>query len=135
MELIVNNLGRIKEARLDIKPLTVFVGPNNTNKTWTAYALYGLACRLTRNHFSTRLLLALEPSAGLKATIERTVDQLHQFLTRNDDSKVTRRIDREQMIRGFPGVDLVFSLGVQALSPLLGVPVSTAFSDNDSAHD
>jgi len=42
-KLHVQNLGRIREAELSIRPLTVFMGPNNTNKTWTAYALYGLA--------------------------------------------------------------------------------------------
>jgi len=42
-KLHVQNLGRIREAELSIRPLTVFIGPNNTNKTWTAYALYGLA--------------------------------------------------------------------------------------------
>lgn len=46
-KLRVQNLGRIKDAELSIRPLTVFVGPNNTNKTWTAYALYGLAKRLS----------------------------------------------------------------------------------------
>lgn len=45
--LHVENLGRIEHAELGIRPLTVFVGPNNTNKTWTAYALYGLAQRLS----------------------------------------------------------------------------------------
>jgi hypothetical protein len=42
----VKNLGRIKEAALSIRPLTVFCGPNNTNKTWVANAIYGLARRL-----------------------------------------------------------------------------------------
>jgi hypothetical protein len=32
---------------MDIRPLTVLVGANNTNKTWAAYALYGLLKFLT----------------------------------------------------------------------------------------
>jgi len=40
MKLTVDNLGRIEHADLDIRPLTVFMGPNATNKTWTAYALH-----------------------------------------------------------------------------------------------
>jgi hypothetical protein len=40
MKLTVHNLGRIKEAELDIKPLTVFSGHNGTNKTWLAWALF-----------------------------------------------------------------------------------------------
>lgn len=47
MRLGIRNLGRIAHAELDIRPLTIFVGPNNTNKTWAAYCLYGLAQRLT----------------------------------------------------------------------------------------
>ena len=35
----VHNLGRIKDAELCIRPLTVFFGPNNTNKTWVANAM------------------------------------------------------------------------------------------------
>lgn len=42
MKLTVHNLGRIKDAELVIKPLTVFSGHNGTNKTWLAWALYVL---------------------------------------------------------------------------------------------
>ena len=47
MKLRVRKLGRIAQAELDLRPLTVLVGPNNTNKTWVAYCLYGLAQKLT----------------------------------------------------------------------------------------
>ena len=53
MRLKVTNLGKIKSADIEIKPLTVFVGENNTNKTWTAYALYGLLRGVAR--FSPRI--------------------------------------------------------------------------------
>ena len=36
MRLSIANLGALTKAEIDIKPLTVFVGPNNTGKTWTA---------------------------------------------------------------------------------------------------
>lgn len=42
MKLAVQNLGRIDRAEFEIRPLTVFIGENGTNKTWVAYALYGL---------------------------------------------------------------------------------------------
>ena len=47
MDLILDKLGRIEHAEIEIRPLTVFVGENNTNKTWAAYCLYGLARHLT----------------------------------------------------------------------------------------
>ncbi len=40
MKLTLRNLGRIQAAELDLRPLTVFVGRNNTNKSWAAYAAY-----------------------------------------------------------------------------------------------
>ena len=42
MKITVHNLGAITKAEIDIKPLTVFVGPNNTGKTWLAFAIAGL---------------------------------------------------------------------------------------------
>jgi len=39
MKITVKNLGAVKEAEINLKPLTVFVGHNGTGKTWTAYAL------------------------------------------------------------------------------------------------
>lgn len=49
MELRIRGLGRIREACLDLRPLTVFVGPNSTNKTWVAYAYYGLLSEMARH--------------------------------------------------------------------------------------
>lgn len=42
MKVQVCNLGAVKEGEVELKPLTVFIGPNNTGKTWTAYALAAL---------------------------------------------------------------------------------------------
>ncbi|MCX6678613.1 MAG: AAA family ATPase [Methanothrix sp.] len=36
MKVTIKNLGAVREAEIELKPLTVFVGPNNTGKTWTA---------------------------------------------------------------------------------------------------
>ena len=43
MKITVRNLGVLKEeAHIDLKPLTIFIGPNNAGKTWLAYALAGI---------------------------------------------------------------------------------------------
>jgi hypothetical protein len=42
IEITVRNLGQIRETTLDLRPLTVIIGPNNTNKTYLAYCVYGL---------------------------------------------------------------------------------------------
>jgi predicted ATPase len=36
------NLGNIKSSEINLKPLTIFVGPNNTGKTYSAYCVYGV---------------------------------------------------------------------------------------------
>ena len=46
VEIAVKNFGPITEANIDLRPLTVFVGPSNTGKTYFAtlvYALHGIS--------------------------------------------------------------------------------------------
>lgn len=57
IEIAVENFGPIAEANIDLRPLTVFVGPSNTGKTYFAtfvYALHG-----TFNDLSGSSLLSL----------------------------------------------------------------------------
>lgn len=42
VELEVKNFGPIGEAKIDLRPLTVFVGPSNTGKTYLATLIYAL---------------------------------------------------------------------------------------------
>src|SRR5579859_5613460 len=39
MKITIRNLGVIKKAEINLKPLTIFIGPNNSGKTWLAYTL------------------------------------------------------------------------------------------------
>lgn len=39
MKVDICNLGVINTASIELKPLTVFIGENNTGKTWVAYTL------------------------------------------------------------------------------------------------
>jgi putative AbiEii toxin of type IV toxin-antitoxin system len=41
-KLTFKNLGPIREAKLELRPLTVIIGDNNTGKTYLAYATYAL---------------------------------------------------------------------------------------------
>ena len=42
IELDVKDFGPIVEASLDLRPLTVFIGPSNTGKSWLATLIYAL---------------------------------------------------------------------------------------------
>jgi ABC-type lipopolysaccharide export system ATPase subunit len=42
MKIRFANLGNLKSGEIDLKPLTVCIGPNNTGKTYSAYCIYGI---------------------------------------------------------------------------------------------
>ncbi len=46
----VKNLGPIAEGTVDLKPLTIFVGPSNTGKSYMATAIYGVMKALKRDN-------------------------------------------------------------------------------------
>lgn len=39
MQIQIKNLGAIKNADIDLKPISVFIGENSTGKTWAAYTI------------------------------------------------------------------------------------------------
>lgn len=51
MKIKLWNLGSIKEAEVDLRPLTVIIGPNNSNKTYIAYSIYGLYQLVSLNFY------------------------------------------------------------------------------------
>jgi hypothetical protein len=125
VELIVNNLGRVKQARLDIRPLTVFIGANHTNKTWTAYSLYGIACNLARIEFSTIRSRGFVASDALQGVVAEAADLLGRKLVEKPAQATTARITREELIRGVSPTELTLSRNTQGLSAVLGVPELT----------
>lgn len=42
IRIAVKNFGPVAEGEIDLRPLTVFVGPSNTGKTWFAVLIYAL---------------------------------------------------------------------------------------------
>ena len=40
LKLNFENFGPIKRAEIEVRPLTVFIGPNNTGKTYVAYFVW-----------------------------------------------------------------------------------------------
>lgn len=45
MKIAISNLGPVREADIELKPLTIFVGPNNSGKSFIATVLYAALSR------------------------------------------------------------------------------------------
>lgn len=85
--LDVSNFGPIVQASLDLRPLTVFIGPSNTGKSYLAiliYALHRCLAGLTLTHggqFSHRLGWRIDPTElGSAATRTAVRSCLHDWL-------------------------------------------------------
>lgn len=100
MLLRVKNLGPVREAELDLgKPLIVLTGPNNSGKTYLAWAAYSLA-KLRGD--------TVEPPAGVRVLAEQlrnapspgpTRDEL--LAVRGDVLRATERALHEQLPSDF----------------------------------
>ncbi len=73
MRITVRNLGVLKEATIDLKPLTVFIGPNNSGKTWLAYALAGI---LGNYGLGQYVQAYLEDSVPSIKELDQAIDQV-----------------------------------------------------------
>lgn len=82
INLSVRKLGIVKDINLDIKPLTIFIGENNTNKSWVAYSLYGILHKENRRELTKEYL-------NLKDTIFIYKNELKEFINDIVD-KLTR---------------------------------------------
>ena len=57
LELEVNDFGPIIAGKIDLRPLTVFVGPSNTGKTYLATLIYALHNYFSKNAYVRRFRL------------------------------------------------------------------------------
>ena len=75
------NLGTIKKTTLDLRPLTVVLGPNNTSKTYLAYCVHGLMTSLREWHAAIHL--------GGKSEVEFQLSEL-----KDDTQRVLQQVSR-----------------------------------------
>lgn len=52
MQVTIENLGAVKKGTIELKPLTVFVGYNNTGKTWAAYGASSVFSPFGKNFYT-----------------------------------------------------------------------------------
>ena len=72
IELSVTNFGPIAKADIDLRPLTVFVGPSNTGKSYLAVLIYALHKFFNEYswHPSLKLPLLIVPPSGADSDLD-----------------------------------------------------------------
>jgi hypothetical protein len=126
MKLSLEKLGRIERAEIEIRPLTVLVGANNTNKTWAAYALYGLLRYLTWRKpavagvrsYGSSLMEIQSPSVRERvlAAVEEAIDRM----PKGEADTAVLDISRQSLIREVHE-PVRFTLKAEQLRSLLGL--------------
>lgn len=128
MKLTVHNLGRIKDAELDIKPLTVFSGHNGTNKTWVAWALFQLLRPVSTGPNAEEDLFVADEADPNTEKIREKLKPLFEALS-HGNSTATVTLD-VSALGPWPSNILEGGLGPAALKALLGGKANVA----DDAH-
>jgi predicted ATP-dependent endonuclease of OLD family len=77
MRIEVRNLGVIKQAEIDLRPLTIFIGPNNAGKTWLAYTLAGILGRYGGRKYTRAYIVkdVQDRYPPLDAAIKQVLDE------------------------------------------------------------
>jgi hypothetical protein len=143
MKLTVHNLGRIKDAELDIKPLTVFSGHNGTNKTWVAWALFTILRPVSTGPNAEEDLFVADEADPVTAKIREKLKPLFEALSQGT-STATVTLD-VSALGPWPSNILEGEMDSGGLKELLGeranvaddthVRLSMPIAELDAQHD
>ncbi len=129
LELTARDLGPIAEARIDLRPLTVFIGPSNTGKSYLAILIYAL-----HRYFSGggglghRLFGSYAQMLGLERNREVSMDDMDSIVAAANQLLLSETDSLSQEDIVLPGVltDVIRS-GLAKQGSLLGNEISRCF--------
>lgn len=86
----INNIGKLREADISVRPFTVLAGPNNTGKSFFSKALYSVFDAMSANLVEVYIRNHLRPLMRGVRQIEISIDEISEdkkrksFLTRKN---------------------------------------------------
>ena len=97
LELEVTDFGPIVKAKIDLRPLTVFIGPSNTGKSYLATLIYALHTYLTGGSSFSRFILNHERLLDESPRIvgRETIDAIREFLEQVSKAAEKPRVERK----------------------------------------
>ena len=121
MKVTIQRLGKIKSADIELRPITLLVGENNTNKSWTAYAAYALLRSLAQVPSGPEARPSLS-TPSIAAQIKRIASEAAQRIAKVPTSAaVNLEFARSDILKALHG-DLRLSIGPKQLADVLAVP-------------
>src|SRR5258708_5529388 len=85
LRLTVENFGPLREGAVELKPLTILIGPNNSGKSYVALLLYVLSTVLSTRHTTTIRETVRTPAT--RDFDEEVMSWLEGFSNRKGDVK------------------------------------------------
>lgn len=101
MKVAISNLGPVREADIELKPLTVFVGPNNLGKSFIATVLYAALSRSPANYSARYYNRALEFEEGgedSESTLVHQAFDARRISSYNDVAEPLRDFFRKRLL-------------------------------------
>ena len=96
MIIEVENLGPIKRGKIELKPLTVFIGPNNTGKTYLAYLIAGITNKWRIKVVMRKIMESIVKSVNEKKMLLKiTEDDFRELLK---SGVISKEIDLKDFI-------------------------------------
>ena len=105
----INDFGPIKSAKIELRPLTVFVGEGNTGKSYLTAHIYALHCAIANRYEMTYPAMRFRYQSGAKAN-----DKTNQYIDRllenalSENSKKVLELGYEHannIVQSIPGDD------------------------------
>ena len=127
LELEVTDFGPIVEAKVDLRPLTVFVGPSNTGKSYLAILIYAL-----HRYFSGLFIGDLRYQWMIKDDTQlpqKTIEALADFEQRRSDS-LAQRLPDGNVVLGARVTDALRSI-YDSQGGQLGTEIGRCFGINE----
>ena len=121
VEIAVKNFGPIVEANIDLRPLTVFVGPSNTGKTYFAtlvYALHGVLAGFPRYPLLNHALFSLPKAVFGSDSFDDVIEAMDEVKKFNQLVEKIKIIDKQ-----FKFLELPQDIREKVRSGLKNLPV------------
>ena len=105
LELEVEDFGPIVKAKIDLRPLTVFVGPSNTGKSYLAILIYALHQYFSGHRWPSYWMFEGDE---IRKVPQETIDILLEWAQQTFADKDKLRVEKS-IVLPFPIVDVIHS--------------------------